>query len=92
MGSSNRPRDERPVHEVTLTKHYEIATYDVTQSPWYAVMKTTVGPDKGEGRSMRGGGWGNPARRQRSAHRTGNDERSRSSGGIGIRLIRKLAK
>ena len=46
------------------------------------------GPSSGEDRSMRGGGWSNPATSQRSAHRTGNSESSRSSGGIGLRLVR----
>jgi len=47
-----------------------------------------VGPSSGDGRSMRGGGWSNPATSQRSAHQTGNEEASRSSGGIGLRLVR----
>ena len=227
MGSSNGQKDERPVHEVTITNTFEFGTYEVTQSQWFVVMGTTVseqlaimreavgqpnlqsvrgvgddypmylvswtesqefisrlserdavydyrlpteaeweyaaragtsteysfgddvdqlsdyawyidnaeggthpvgtklpnawglydvhgnvwewtqdrngkysrrkavdpvGPDKGDGRSMRGGGWGNPARSQRSAHRTGNEEASRSSGGIGIRLVRMSAE
>ena len=45
MGSSNGQRDERPVHMITLTKHYEIGTYDVNRSPGYAVMNATGGPD-----------------------------------------------
>lgn len=50
------------------------------------------GPSNGEGRSMRGGGWSNPSSSQRSAHRTGNEEGSRSSGGMGMRLIRTRSR
>jgi formylglycine-generating enzyme required for sulfatase activity len=40
MGSaaSAAEADEKPVHQVTLTRDYFIGTYEVTQAQWYAVM------------------------------------------------------
>jgi len=42
MGSRDGDRDERPVHEVTLTRGFCIGTYEVTQDQWEAVMGTSV--------------------------------------------------
>ena len=38
MGSDSGESDEKPVHQVTLTKDYFIGETEVTQGLWYAVM------------------------------------------------------
>lgn len=48
MGSNDGDPDERPVHEVTLTKGYWIGKYEVTQKEWQAVMGVNPSWDKGD--------------------------------------------
>lgn len=38
MGADDREPDERPEHQVTLTRNFEIGKYEVTQSQWKQVM------------------------------------------------------
>jgi formylglycine-generating enzyme required for sulfatase activity len=38
MGADDREDDERPAHQVTLTRDFEIGKYEVTQSQWKQVM------------------------------------------------------
>ncbi|MBI3271058.1 MAG: SUMF1/EgtB/PvdO family nonheme iron enzyme [Planctomycetes bacterium] len=38
MGSEKGGSDERPVHEVTLTRPFELGKFEVTQEQWQAVM------------------------------------------------------
>lgn len=38
MGADDREADERPAHQVTLTRNFEIGKYEVTQSQWKQVM------------------------------------------------------
>ena len=40
MGSANGQDDERPVHQVTLTKAFYLGRYEVTQGEWEAFMGT----------------------------------------------------
>ena len=42
MGSNSGYDNEKPVHQVTLTKDYYIGETEVTQALWQAVMGTTV--------------------------------------------------
>lgn len=42
MGSENGDDDEKPVHLVTISKGYWMATTEVTQGQWEAIMGTTV--------------------------------------------------
>src|SRR4030095_9650930 len=41
MGSNTGDQDERPVHEVTISKAFYMGKYEVTQGHWQAVMGTT---------------------------------------------------
>jgi formylglycine-generating enzyme required for sulfatase activity len=38
MGSENGDSDERPVHQVRITRPFELGKYEVTQGQWRAVM------------------------------------------------------
>ena len=38
MGSNDGDRDERPVHQVTISRGFQMGTYEVTQEQWQAVM------------------------------------------------------
>jgi len=40
MGSATGDSDERPVHQVTISKAFYLGKYEVTQSQWQAVMGT----------------------------------------------------
>jgi formylglycine-generating enzyme required for sulfatase activity len=40
MGSNTGDQDERPVHEVTISKAFYMGKYEVTQGQWQAVMGT----------------------------------------------------
>jgi formylglycine-generating enzyme required for sulfatase activity len=40
MGSANGQNDEKPVHQVTLTKAFYLGRYEVTQGEWEAFMGT----------------------------------------------------
>src|SRR5207245_9995849 len=40
MGSDAGDQDERPVHQVTISKAFYMGKYEVTQGQWQAVMGT----------------------------------------------------
>src|SRR5437773_7155888 len=40
MGSDTGDADERPVHQVTISKAFYLGKYEVTQGQWQAVMGT----------------------------------------------------
>src|SRR4029450_3841359 len=40
MGSNTGDQDERPVHQVTISKAFYMGKYEVTQGQWQAVMGT----------------------------------------------------
>src|SRR5262249_60736993 len=40
MGSNTGDPDERPVHQVTISKAFYMGKYEVTQGQWQAVMST----------------------------------------------------
>jgi formylglycine-generating enzyme required for sulfatase activity len=42
MGSTSGDGDERPVHQVTISKPFYMGKYQVTQKEWYEVMGTTI--------------------------------------------------
>jgi formylglycine-generating enzyme required for sulfatase activity/TolB-like protein len=42
MGSNNGDSDEKPVHQVTISRAFYISDHEVTQKEWYNVMGTTV--------------------------------------------------
>lgn len=42
MGSEDRNANERPVHEVTISRPFYAGKYEVTQGDWRALMGTTV--------------------------------------------------
>lgn len=48
MGS-NKQSDEQPIHQVTLTKGYYMATTEVTNALWYAVMGSSPNDQKNAG-------------------------------------------
>ncbi len=48
MGSTSGDSDEKPVHQVTLTKDYYIGKYEVTQKQWVAVMGSNPSNWKGD--------------------------------------------
>jgi formylglycine-generating enzyme required for sulfatase activity len=39
MGSENGDLDEKPVHQVTITKPFYMGIYEVTQAQWKAIME-----------------------------------------------------
>ena len=48
MGSTSGDSDEKPVHQVTLTKDYYLGKYEVTQAQWVAVMGSNPSDFKGD--------------------------------------------
>lgn len=48
MGSDAGDTDEKPVHQVTLTKGFELQTTEVTQAQWQAVMGNNPSAFKGQ--------------------------------------------
>ena len=59
MGSNSGYDNEKPIHQVTLTKDYYIGETEVTQALWQAVMGTTVRNQRDKanpGGSLRGEG------------------------------------
>ena len=48
MGSNDRGSDERPVHEVTLTKGFWMAKTEVTQAQWKSVMGNNPSNHEGD--------------------------------------------
>jgi formylglycine-generating enzyme required for sulfatase activity/predicted Ser/Thr protein kinase len=47
MGSTNGSDDEKPVHDVTISKPFEMGKYEVTQAQWQAVMGNNPSDFKG---------------------------------------------
>ena len=52
MGSATGDPDERPVHDVTISKQFYMGKYEVTQSQWQAVMGTNPSLFPGEKRPV----------------------------------------
>lgn len=57
MGSERGDDDERPVHQVTLSKAFELQTTEVTQAQWEAVMGTNPSGFKGPDRPVEQVSW-----------------------------------
>jgi len=57
MGSETEDDNEKPVHEVTLTKDYWMQTTEVTQAQWAAVMGTNPSHFKGDDRPVESVSW-----------------------------------
>lgn len=47
MGSENGERNEKPVHEVTISQPFYLGKYEVTQAQWEAVMGSNPSESKG---------------------------------------------
>ncbi len=56
MGSTTSS-DEQPVHTVTLTRDFLIATYEVTQAQWREVMGTSPSSFSGDNRPVESVSW-----------------------------------
>lgn len=50
MGSSNGESDEKPVHNVVISRSFEMGKYEVTQEQWELVMGNNPSYFKGDGR------------------------------------------
>lgn len=50
MGSTNGENDEKPVHDVVISRSFEMGKYEVTQEQWEAVMGNNPSYFKGDGR------------------------------------------
>ena len=67
MGSDTGDADERPVHQVTISKAFYMGKYEVTQGQWQAVMGTNPSASPGDAnrpvdqQRRHGDGDGNPA-------------------------------
>jgi formylglycine-generating enzyme required for sulfatase activity len=48
MGSNDGSNDEKPVHEVRLSKSFYLGKYEVTQGQWQAIMGTNPSNFKGD--------------------------------------------
>src|SRR6185295_17532698 len=48
MGSDTGDSDERPLHQVTISKAFYLGKYEVTQGQWQAVMGTNPSAIPGE--------------------------------------------
>jgi len=57
MGSQHGDADERPVHEVTLTKGFYLQATEVTQDQWVAVMGSNPSYFKGPDRPVEQVNW-----------------------------------
>ena len=57
MGSDSGKDNERPVHEVTITKDFWMQTTEVTQAQWKAVMGSNPATVKGDDRAVEGVNW-----------------------------------
>jgi formylglycine-generating enzyme required for sulfatase activity len=57
MGSTTRALEERPVHEVTLSKGFYLQATEVTQAQWEAVMGTNPSHFKGPDRPVDSASW-----------------------------------
>jgi formylglycine-generating enzyme required for sulfatase activity len=57
MGSESGDRDERPAHQVRITKAFEMGNYEVTQAQWEAVMGNNPSHFKGADRPVDSVSW-----------------------------------
>jgi len=57
MGSEKGDSDEKPVHEVTITKPFYMGIYEVTQAQWKAVMGDNPSNFKGDDLPVEPGPW-----------------------------------
>lgn len=57
MGSTTGDFDQRPAHEVTLSKGYYLQATEVTQAQWEAVMETNPSAFRGPGRPVDTASW-----------------------------------
>ncbi|NCD35346.1 MAG: formylglycine-generating enzyme family protein [Spartobacteria bacterium] len=76
MGSESGRENEKPIHEVTLTRVYWLGRYPVTQAEWVAIMKSNPSEFKGDERPVECVDWsscvefcGRLNKRERSANR-----------------------
>lgn len=56
MGS-NESDDEKPIHEVTITRPFYLGKYEVTQKQWQGVMGTNPSNFKGDNRPVENVSW-----------------------------------
>ncbi len=57
IGSTNGDYDEKPVHEVTLSRSFYMSQYEVTQKQWREVMDTNPSHFKGDGLPVERASW-----------------------------------
>jgi len=57
MGSNNGDDDERPAHEVRITKGFEMAQYEVTQAQWDLIMRSAPSEFKDRDRPVENVSW-----------------------------------
>ena len=57
MGSDTGRFDEKPVHKVTITQPFYMATYEVTQEQWEKVMGYNPSIFKGDNRPVENVSW-----------------------------------
>ena len=57
MGSENGDVNEKPVHEVTISKPYYLGKYEVTQAQWRAVMVNNPSEYQGDSRPVECVSW-----------------------------------
>src|SRR5262249_18752508 len=52
VGDIDCNADERPIHQVQITKPFEIGKYEVTQTQWQSVMGSNPSTMKGDDRPV----------------------------------------
>ncbi len=57
MGSNDGDNDEKPVHQVTITKDYYLGKYEVTQKQWVAVMGSNPSGVRGDNAPVENFAW-----------------------------------
>jgi len=57
MGSDDGSEDEKPVHEVMISKPFYIGKYEVTQAQWQIVMGSNPSAFKGDNRPVESVSW-----------------------------------
>jgi formylglycine-generating enzyme required for sulfatase activity len=57
MGSNNGDRDEKPIHQVTISKPFYMGKYEVTQKEWVEVMGSNPSYFKGDNLPVENVSW-----------------------------------
>lgn len=57
MGANNGSDDEKPVHNVRITKPFDLGKYEVTQEQWQAVMGSNPSRSKGANKPVERVSW-----------------------------------